>query len=108
MNNPLNDKLKALLSKVDEKNLELAINQAIEVLKNPDNSPIIEKMKSMDKGELMNKLNDVMEKNNLQANEAEIRQKLEGVDVNKALDSIKGMDKEVANKMKEIIRKVDV
>ena len=105
MTNGFNKKLADLLGKMDDKVLQAKINTAIDMLKNGDTENLAQKLNKIDKNEFMSKLNELDENRlkELNLNKAELKQKMNNID----LDAVKKMlgekGTEIIEKIKDII-----
>lgn len=106
MSNGLNKKLAELLGKMDDKVLQAKINAAMDMLKEGNNEEIAKKLGKIDKNELLAKLNELDDSKlrELKMDKAEMRHKLESVDLNAIQKMLGEQGPEIISKIKDIIK----
>lgn len=106
MSNGLNKKLADLLGKMDDKVLQTKINAAIDMLKDGNNEELAKKLNKVDKNELISKLNE-LDDNKLKEmnfNKADIKQKLNSIDMDAVQKLLGDQGPEIISKIKDIIK----
>lgn len=106
MSNALNKKLAGLLEKMDDKVLKAKLNAAMEMLENGNTEEIAKKISKLDKNELLSKLNELDDDKlkELNFNKAEMKQKLNSVDLNSIQKMLGEQGSEIISKIKDIIK----
>jgi exonuclease I len=106
MSNGFNKKLADLLGKMDDKVLQAKINAAMDILKEGNNEELSKKLGKIDKNELLSKLNELDDSKlkDLNLNKAEMKQKLESVDLKEVQKMLGEQGPEIINKIKDIIK----
>lgn len=106
MTNAFNKKLSELLGKMDDKVLQAKLNSALDMLKEGNSEEIAKKIGKMDKSELLSKLNELDESKlkEMNLNKADIRQKLNSVDLEAFQKMLGEQGPDIINKIKDIIK----
>lgn len=106
MSSGLNKKLADLLGKMDDKVLQAKINAAIDMLKDGNNEELTRKLGKVDKNELISKLNELDDSKlkEMNMNKAEMKQKLNSIDLNAVQKMLGDQGPEIINKIKDIIK----
>ncbi|MEN6315957.1 MAG: membrane trafficking protein [Clostridiaceae bacterium] len=106
MNNGLNKKLADLLGKMDDKVLQSKLNAAVDMLKGSNNEELAKKLSKIDKNEVLSKLNELDDSKlkELNLNKADLKQKLNNVDLNAVQKMLGDQGPEIINKIKDIIK----
>lgn len=106
MSNGLNKKLADLLGKMDDKVLQAKINAAIDMLKDGNNEELARKLGKVDKNELISRLNELDDSklNEMNMNKAEMKQKLNSIDLNAVQKMLGDQGSEIISKIKDIIK----
>lgn len=99
-------KLAEMLGKMDDKVLQAKINAAVDMLKNSDKDELAKKLGKVDKNELLSKLNEIDEEKlkELNLNKADLRQKMNSIDMSEVQKLLGEKGPEIMNKIKDIIR----
>lgn len=106
MANMLNKKLAELLGKMDEKVLQAKLNAAYDMLKNGNSEELAKKLNKIDKEELLGKLNELDESKlkELNMNKADMKQKLNDIDLSAFQKMLGEHGDEIIEKIKDIIK----
>lgn len=106
MANGFNKKLADLIGKMDDKVLTAKINAAIDMLKNGDNDELVKKLNKVDKNEILEKLNEIDDEKikDLKLNKADLKQKMNSIDLDAVQKLLGENGPEIMNKIKDIIK----
>lgn len=106
MNNGLSKKLTDLLGKIDDKVLQSKLNAAVDMLKDSSNEELAKKLSKIDKNEILSKLNELDDSKlkELDLDKADLKQKLNSVDLNAVQKILGDQGPEIINKIKDIIK----
>lgn len=106
MSNGFNKKLSEFLGKMDDKVLQAKINAAVDMLKNNNTEELAKKLGKVDKNELLSKLNELDDKklNEMNLNKAELKQKMNSIDLDAVQKMLGEHGYEIMNKIKDIIK----
>jgi len=106
MANGFNKKLAELLGKMDDKVLQAKINAAIDMLKNGNQEELSKKLKKVDKNEILAKLNEIDDNKlkEMKLNKAELKQKLDSIDLDSVQKMLGENGPEIISKIKDIIK----
>jgi len=106
MANGFNKKLSELLGKMDDKVLQAKINAAVDMLKNNNQEELSKKLKKVDKNEILAKLNEIDDEKlkELNLNKAELKQKLDSIDLDAVQKMLGENGPEIISKIKDIIK----
>ncbi len=98
-------KIAEMLGKMDDKVLQAKINAAVDILKNSDKEELAKKLGKVDKNELLSKLNELDEEKlkELNLNKADLKQKMNNVDMEAVQKMLGDKGPEILNKIKDII-----
>jgi hypothetical protein len=98
-------KIAEMLGKMDDKVLQAKINAAVDMLKNSDKEELAKKLGKVDKNELMSKLNELDDEKlkELNLNKADLKQKMNSVDMEAVQKMLGDKGPEILNKIKDII-----
>jgi hypothetical protein len=98
-------KIAEMLGKMDDKVLQAKINAAVDILKNSDKEELAKKLGKVDKNELLSKLNELDEEKlkELNLNKADLKQKMNSVDMEAVQKMLGDKGPEILNKIKDII-----
>jgi hypothetical protein len=99
-------KIAEMLGKMDDKVLQAKINAAVDILKNSDKEELAKKLGKVDKNELLSKLNELDEEKlkELNLNKADLKQKMNSVDMEAVQKMLGDKGPEILNKIKDIIK----
>ncbi len=106
MNDAFTKKLSELLGKVDEKVLEMKINQAIEMLRKGNTEELVKRINKMDKNELLDKLNELDDTKlkELNIDKKELRKKVNDADFEKMAQLLGDDNSELVDKIKDMMK----
>ena len=106
MANSLGKKLSELIGKMDDKVLQTKLNSAFNMLKEGNNEELAKKIGKMDKNELLSKINELDENKlkEMNLNKAEIKEKLNSVDLDAFQKMLGEKGPEIISKIKDIIK----
>ena len=106
MNKSMNKMLADILGKMDEKVLQAKLNAALDMLKKGNIDELAKKISKMDKDELLKKINEIDSSRlkELNIDREEVKQKLDGVDLNSMARLIGDHGEDIVNKIKDIIK----
>lgn len=106
MANGLNKKLSELLGKMDDKVLQTKLNAALDMLKEGNNEDLVRKIGKIDKNELLSKINEIDESKlkELNLNKADLKQKLNTIDLDSVQKLLGEQGPEIISKIKDIIK----
>jgi len=106
MNNGLNKKLADLLGKMDDKVFQAKLNAAVDMLKDSSNEELTKKLAKVDKNEFLSKLNEMDDSKlkDLNLNKADLKQKLNSIDLNAVQKMLGDQGPEIISKIKDIIK----
>ena len=106
MSSGFNKKLSEFLGKMDDKVLQAKLNAAIDMLKNNNTEELAKKLGKVDKNEILSKLNELDDKklNEMNLNKAELKQKMNSVDLDAVQKMLGEHGYEIMNKIKDIIK----
>ena len=106
MTNGLSKKLADLLGKMDDKVLQAKLNAAMDMLKDGNNEELAKKIGKVDKNELISKLNELDDNKlkEMNLNKAEMKQKLNSVDLDAVQKMFGDQGPEIIKKIKDIIK----
>lgn len=106
MSNGLNKKLAELLGKMDDKVLQAKINAAMDMLRDGNNEELAKKIGKVDKNELISKLNELddVKLREMNLNKAEMKQKLNSIDLDAVQKMLGDQGSDIINKIKDIIK----
>lgn len=106
MSNGLNKKLADLLGKMDDKVLQAKINAAMDMLTDGSSEELAKKIGKLDKNELISKLNELDDSKlkDMNLNKAEMKQKLNSIDLDTVQKLLGNKGPEIISKIKDIIK----
>ncbi len=106
MSNGLNKKLADLIGKMDDKVLQAKLNAAIDMLKEGNNEELAKKIGKVDKNEILSKLNELDDNKlkEMNLNKAEMKQKLNSIDLDSFQKMLGEQGPEIIGKIKDIIK----
>lgn len=106
MSNGFNKKLSDLLGKMDDKVLQAKLNAAMDMLKDGNSEDLAKKISKVDKNELLSKLNELDDSKlkEMNLNKAEMKQKLNSIDLSAVQKLLGEQGPEIINKIKDIIK----
>ncbi len=106
MANGFNKKLADILGKMDDKVLSAKINAAVDMLKNSDHDELVKKLNKIDKNEILEKLNEIDDEKmkELKLNKAELKQKMNSIDLGSVQKLLGENGSEIIDKIKDIIK----
>ena len=106
MANNFGKKLSDLFGKMDDKVLQTKLNTAFDMLKEGNNEELAKKIGKMDKNELLSKINELDEDKlkEMNLNKADIKQKLNSVDLDAFQKLLGEQGPQIIGKIKDIIK----
>ncbi len=108
MSNSINKKIADILGKMDDKMLQVKLNNAIEILKKGDTEELVKKINKINKDELIQKIDefDLSRLNNLNIDKNEIKEKINNVDMEKVKSMIGEKGDEIIDRLMYILNQL--
>ena len=106
MGDLLGKKLSELMGKMDDKMLQAKLNAALDMLGKGNTDDLAKKLNKINKGELMNKLNEIDDSRlkEMNLNKNDMKQKIQGADLDKISALLGEHGDEIIAKIKDIIK----
>jgi len=108
MSNSINKKIADILGKMDDKMLQVKLNNAIEILRKGDTEELVKKINKINKDELIQKIDefDLSRLNNLNIDKNEIKEKINNVDMEKVKSMIGEKGDEIIDRLMYILNQL--